>query len=86
MNRAPIGLQDGDAQNRAWAPFHGGKEEIFFSCGDEQATRKGPAAQRDNQIALAASDPWMIQSVIGPDEIHLQKSDEQHDIVTGTEA
>jgi predicted dehydrogenase len=58
--------------------FYGTKGWIFVSRGNEQVTKSDPAAKLKDATALAASDPEIIKSVIGPDEIHLYKSDEQH--------
>jgi hypothetical protein len=41
-------------------------------------TNSDPASKLKDPEALAASDPKIITSVIGPDEIHLYKSDDQH--------
>jgi predicted dehydrogenase len=58
--------------------FYGSKGWIFVSRGNEQVTKSDPVAKLNDATALAASDPQMIKSVIGPDEIHLYESKEQH--------
>jgi len=58
--------------------FYGTKGWIFVSRGNEQVTQSDPGAKLKDAAALAASDPRMIQSVIGQDEIHLYESKEQH--------
>jgi predicted dehydrogenase len=58
--------------------FYGSKGWIFVSRGNEQVTKSDPVAKLNDATALASSDPAIIKSVIGPDEIHLYKSDEQH--------
>ena len=51
---------------------------IFVSRGDETVTASDPAAKLKDSRALAASDPKIITSVIGPNEVHLYESKEQH--------
>jgi hypothetical protein len=58
--------------------FYGAKGWIFVSRGDEKVTASDPGAKLKDATALAASDPKIIQSEIGPDEIHLYVSHEQH--------
>src|SRR6266567_177733 len=58
--------------------FYGSKGWIFVSRGNEQVTKSDPVAKLNDATALAASDPSIIKSVIGPDEIHLYESKEQH--------
>jgi predicted dehydrogenase len=58
--------------------FYGDKGWIFVSRGNEQVTKSDPVAKLNDATALAASDPKIIKSVIGPDEIHLYESKEQH--------
>lgn len=50
---------------------------IFVSRGDAKATASDPASVRAAK-ALDASDPKIIESVIGPNEIHLYESAEHH--------
>jgi hypothetical protein len=58
--------------------FYGSKGWIFVSRGNEQVTGSDPVKKLNDNTALAASDPAIIKSVIGPDEIHLYESKEQH--------
>jgi predicted dehydrogenase len=58
--------------------FYGSKGWIFVSRGNEQVTKSDPVAKLNDATALASSDPNIIKSVIGPDEIHLYESKEQH--------
>ena len=58
--------------------FYGTEGWIFVSRGNEKVTNSDPASKLKDPQALAASDPKIITSVIGPDEIHLYKSDDQH--------
>jgi predicted dehydrogenase len=58
--------------------FYGSKGWVFVSRGNEQVTKSDPAAKLNDSTALASSDPRIIKSVIGPDEIHLYESKEQH--------
>jgi hypothetical protein len=58
--------------------FYGSKGWIFVSRGNEAVTKSDPVAKLADATALAASDPKIIKSSIGPDEIHLYESNEQH--------
>ena len=58
--------------------FIGSEGWVFVSRGDEQVTASDPQAALKDSRALAASDPRIITSVIGPDEIHLYKSTDHH--------
>jgi predicted dehydrogenase len=58
--------------------FIGTEGWIFVSRGDETVTATDPVAKLKDTRALAASDPKIITSVIGPDEIHLYESKEHH--------
>lgn len=51
---------------------------IFVSRGAYTASASDPVAAAKSSKALNASDPKILTSVIGSDEIHLYKSDEQH--------
>jgi len=51
---------------------------IFVSRGDYVASASDPVAREKSSRALDASDPRILESEIGPNEIHLYKSDEQH--------
>ncbi|QDA59227.1 Gfo/Idh/MocA family protein [Hymenobacter jejuensis] len=57
--------------------FEGTDGWIFVSRGDAKATASDPASIQAAK-ALDASDPKLIQSVIGPNEIHLYESKEHH--------
>src|SRR5689334_15911641 len=58
--------------------FIGTKGWIFVSRGNEQVTSSDPVAKLKDAQALSASDPAIITSVIGPNEIHLPESKEHH--------
>lgn len=58
--------------------FIGTKGWIFVSRGNETVTASDPVARLKDATALSASDPAIIQSVIGPDEIHLEESLDHH--------
>jgi predicted dehydrogenase len=50
---------------------------IFVTRGNYRATASDPVSMENNTKALDASDPKILTSVIGPDEIHLYESDNQ---------
>ena len=58
--------------------FEGTEGWIFVSRGNEAVTASDPVAKLKDAKALSASDPKIITSVIGPDEIHLYESKEHH--------
>src|SRR6266536_4324687 len=58
--------------------FIGTNGWIFVSRGNERVTGSDPVAKLKDATALAASDPKIITSVIGPGEINLPKSSEHH--------
>ena len=58
--------------------FEGTNGWIFVSRGDETVTASDPVAKLNDSKALDASDPKIIKSVIGPDEIHLYESQDHH--------
>lgn len=58
--------------------FEGTKGWIFVTRGNYQATATDPVLKEGEVKALDASDPKIIKSVIGPDEIHLPVSEEHH--------
>jgi hypothetical protein len=58
--------------------FIGTKGWIFVSRGNESVTASDPVAKLKDATALASSDPAIITSVIGPDEIHLYESSNHH--------
>ncbi|NHF61231.1 Gfo/Idh/MocA family oxidoreductase [Flavobacteriaceae bacterium TP-CH-4] len=51
---------------------------IFVSRGAYQASASDPVDKEKSNDALNASDPKILESVIEPEEIHLQKIDDQH--------
>ena len=57
--------------------FEGSEGWIFVSRGNVGVTASDPA-NAQNSDAFSASDPKILQSVIGPDEIHLYHSEDQH--------
>ena len=56
--------------------FEGADGWIFVSRGGAKATASDPASAYGK--ALDASDPKILNSKIGPNEIHLHKSDDHH--------
>ena len=58
--------------------FEGSEGWLFVSRGNERVTASDPGAKLKDASALAASDPKIITSVIGPDEIHLYESKDHH--------
>jgi predicted dehydrogenase len=58
--------------------FIGTEGWVFVSRGNETVTASDPVAKLKDTRALAASDPRIITSVIGPDEIHLYESKDHH--------
>jgi predicted dehydrogenase len=58
--------------------FEGTEGWIFVSRGNEKVTASDPAAKLADPQALAASDPRILSSAIGPGEIHLYESREHH--------
>ncbi|HEY0110980.1 MAG TPA: gfo/Idh/MocA family oxidoreductase, partial [Fibrella sp.] len=58
--------------------FEGTKGWIFVSRGDASVTASDPIAKQNAAKALVASDPKIITSVIGPNEINLPVSKEHH--------
>ena len=58
--------------------FIGSDGWIFVSRGNETVTASDPVAKLKDAQALSASDPKIITSVIGPDEVHLEESTDQH--------
>jgi predicted dehydrogenase len=58
--------------------FIGDEGWIFVSRGNEAVTASDPQSALKDSRALAASDPKILTSVIGPNEIHLYKSKDQH--------
>ena len=58
--------------------FEGTDGWIFVSRGNETVTASDPVSRLKDSQALAASDPKIITSVIGKDEIHLYDSKDHH--------
>jgi predicted dehydrogenase len=58
--------------------FEGTEGWIFVSRGNETVTASDPVSRLKDSRALAASDPKIITSVIGPEEIHLYESKDHH--------
>jgi predicted dehydrogenase len=58
--------------------YIGDKGWIFVSRGNYQATASDPVTAAENSKALDASDPSVLRSEIGENEIHLYRSEEQH--------
>ncbi len=58
--------------------FEGTEGWIFVSRGDSSVTASDPIAKQKAAKALDASDPKIIESVIGPNETHLTVSKEHH--------
>lgn len=58
--------------------FEGTEGWIFVSRGNETVTNSDPVAKLKDSSALAASDPKIITSVIGENEVHLYESKEHH--------
>jgi hypothetical protein len=58
--------------------FIGSEGWVFVSRGNETVTASDPASKLKDAQALNASDAKIITSVIGPDEIHLYDSKDQH--------
>ncbi len=58
--------------------FEGTEGWIFVSRGNEAVTASDPQSRLTDNQALAASNPAIIKSVIGPGEIHLEESADHH--------
>jgi predicted dehydrogenase len=58
--------------------FIGTEGWIFVSRGNESVTASDPESRVKDPQALAASDPKIITSVIGPNEVHLYRSTRHH--------
>lgn len=59
--------------------FIGSEGWIFVSRGNVSVTSTDPGKPGAELKALDASDPKILKSEIGPDEVHLYKAPEQHD-------
>lgn len=57
--------------------FEGSEGWIFVTRG-KPVTTSDPVSGNESKKSLDASDPKILDSIIGPDEIHLYKSPEQH--------
>ncbi|MEI9942990.1 MAG: Gfo/Idh/MocA family oxidoreductase [Chitinophagaceae bacterium] len=58
--------------------FIGSEGWIWVTRGNYRVTDSDPVADRDGVKPIDASNPKLLQSVIGPREIHLYDSSEQH--------
>jgi len=58
--------------------YEGTEGWIFVSRGDYVASSSDPVAKAKSSKALDASNPKILESVIGENEIHLTKSTEHH--------
>jgi myo-inositol 2-dehydrogenase/D-chiro-inositol 1-dehydrogenase len=58
--------------------FIGSEGWIFVTRGSYSVTASDPISAANNTKVLNASDPKFLTSEIGPDEIHLYESEEQH--------
>ncbi|MHC4395826.1 MAG: Gfo/Idh/MocA family protein [Planctomycetota bacterium] len=58
--------------------FEGSKGWIFVSRGDAKVTASDPVSREEKKKVLDASDSGILKSKIGPNEIHLYQSSEQH--------
>ncbi|MDX9883085.1 MAG: Gfo/Idh/MocA family oxidoreductase [Prolixibacteraceae bacterium] len=58
--------------------YEGADGWIFVSRGNYVASASDPVSKANSAKALDASDPKILESKIGENEIHLYKSDEQH--------
>lgn len=58
--------------------FEGTEGWIFVSRGNEAVTSSDPTARLKDTQALAASDPRLLTSAIGPDGVHLYRSSSHH--------
>lgn len=58
--------------------FEGTEGWIFVSRGNEAVTASDPQSALKDERALAASDPAIIKSAIGPKETHLYQSTDHH--------
>jgi predicted dehydrogenase len=58
--------------------FEGTTGWIFVSRGNETVTASDPVSKLKDSSALNASDPKIITSVIGEDEVHLEESRDHH--------
>jgi myo-inositol 2-dehydrogenase / D-chiro-inositol 1-dehydrogenase len=59
--------------------FTGSEGWLFVSRGSVTVTASDPGAQNQSVQALEASDPSILESIIGPDEVQIYASREQHE-------
>lgn len=64
-------------ENTNGVKFEGSEGWIFVARG-KPVTSSDPTSGNEAKKSLDASDPKILDSVIGPDEIHLYRSPEQH--------
>ncbi len=65
-------------ENPNGVKFVGSEGWIFVARGNYSVTASDPGSQAENQKALDASDPKILESEIGENEIHLYHSEDQH--------
>ena len=58
--------------------FIGSKGWIFVTRGNYSVTASDPVEKQASSKALTASDPKILTSKIGPDEVHLYESSDHH--------
>ncbi len=58
--------------------FEGTEGWIFVSRGNETVTSSDPQSKLEDTEALAASDPRILKSEIGPEGVHLYRSSNHH--------
>lgn len=58
--------------------YEGTEGWIFVTRGEYRASPSDPIPAGQTTLALDASDPAILTSVIGPNEIHLYESNDQH--------
>lgn len=58
--------------------YEGTEGWVWVSRGDYVASASDPVSKSQSAKALDASDPRILKDIIGPDEIHLYKSDSHH--------
>src|SRR5690606_2225435 len=51
---------------------------IFVGRGNYSVTASDPKSKNENSKSLSASDPKILESKIGPNEIHLYESKDHH--------
>ena len=65
-------------ENPNGVKFVGTEGWIFVARGNYSVTASDPLSQAENQQSLDASDPAILESVIGENEVHLYHSADQH--------